>query len=88
MPMNCMLPTAAGVITKSEKVQCAVFLHVAGPDAQKVAHSQDIDSNDKDKINPLIEAFRNYCEGKDNITVSDSICVIKQVSQLRRLLER
>ena len=61
--------TDAGVITKSKKVQCAVFLHVASSDAQKVAHSLDIDSNDKDKINHLIEAFRNYCESQDNITI-------------------
>ena len=61
--------TAAGVITKSEKVQCAVFLHVAGLDAQKVARTLNIDSADRDKIAPLVEAFRNYCEGKDNITV-------------------
>ena len=46
------------MITKSEKVQCAVFLHVAGPDTQKVAHSLDIDSNDKDKINPLKSVVR------------------------------
>ena len=35
--MDELYAIAAGVITKSEKVQCAVFLHVAGPDAQKVA---------------------------------------------------
>ena len=61
--------TAAGVITKSEKVHCAVFLHVAGSDAQKVAQTLNLDSTDRDKITPLIKAFKNYCEGKDNITV-------------------
>ena len=39
--------TAASVITKSEKVQYAVFLHVAGPDAQKVAQSLNLDLTDR-----------------------------------------
>ena len=61
-----LYPTAAGVKMKSEKV---VFLYVAGLNAQKVARSLDIESTDRNKINPLINAFRNYCEGNDNITV-------------------
>ena len=37
---------AVGVITKSEKVQSAVFLQVAGPNAQKVARTLNLDSTE------------------------------------------
>ena len=58
---------ATGASSKSEKVQCFHFLHVAGADAQKLYHTLDI--ADKDKIHSLTEAFREYCAGKANITV-------------------
>ena len=61
--------TAAGVKTKSEKVQCTVSLHLAGPDTPEVAHTLDIKSTDRDKFTPSIDAFRNCCERKDNMTV-------------------
>ena len=55
---------------KSEKVQCFTFLHVAGSEAQKVFRTFQMEGSEKDKINPLIQAFKNYCEGKANITVT------------------
>ena len=62
--------TAAGVSNKPERVQCCVFLHVAGLEAQKVFRTLNIESEDRDKITPLIDAFREYCVGKTNITVT------------------
>ena len=62
--------TAAGVANKPEKVQCCVFLHVAGLEAQKVFRTLHIDSEDQDKLTPLINAFKEYCVGKTNITVT------------------
>ena len=62
--------TAAGVINKPEKVQCCIFLHVAGPEAQKVYRTLEMDSDDKDKLEPLVAAFREYCEGKINLTIT------------------
>ena len=54
---------------KSQKIQCNVFLHVAGPAAQKVFSTWTIPDDEKDKIEPLITRFKTYCEGKRNITV-------------------
>ena len=62
--------TAVGASTKAEKVQCCLFLHVAGPDAQKVHANLDIPETHRDKIVPLIQAFREHCTGKANITVT------------------
>ena len=61
--------TAAGVNNKPEKVQCCIFLHVAGAEAQKVFRTIEMAPEDKDKLRPLVEAFREYCEGKTNLTV-------------------
>ena len=61
--------TAAGVSNKPEKVQCCVFLHVAGAEAQKVHRTFELPSDDQDKIKPLTDAFQEYCEGKTNVTV-------------------
>ena len=60
---------ASGVSEKSQKIQCNVFLHVAGPAAQKVFSTWTIPDDEKDKIEPLITRFKIYCEGKRNITV-------------------
>ena len=60
---------ASGVSEKSQKIQCNVFLHVAGPAAQKVFSTWTIPDDEKDKIKPIITRFKTYCEGKRNITV-------------------
>ena len=60
---------ASGASSKGEKVQCSLFLHVAGPEAQKAYRTMNIPSEDKDKIKPLVKAFKEYCEKKTNITV-------------------
>ena len=58
--------TAAGIASKPEKVQCCVFLHVAGPEAQKIHRSMTFTAGECDKLTPLIEAFHHYCQGKTN----------------------
>ena len=48
---------AAGVIGKTEKTQCFVFLHITGPEVQKVFQTLEIASNDREKncsTNPSI----------------------------------
>jgi hypothetical protein len=60
---------ASGVDAKDEKVQCNVFLHVAGPEAQKIHATMEFAEADVDKITPLKAKFRTFCEGKRNITV-------------------
>ena len=42
--------TAAGVTNKPEKVQCCVFLHVAGAEAQKVHRNIDKVKEELDKM--------------------------------------
>lgn len=54
--------TASGIAEKSEKVQCATFLHVAGEDAIKVCNTFEFHEDERDKIDVLKQKFRNYCE--------------------------
>ena len=61
--------TASENVEKSEKIQCNTFLHVAGPEAQKVFATFKFADQEKDKIEPLKAKFREYCEGKKNVTV-------------------
>ena len=58
---------ANGVSEKSQKIQCNIFLHVAGPAAQKVFSTWTIPDDKKDKIEPQITKFKTY-ERKRNIT--------------------
>lgn len=60
---------ASGVDLKDQKIQCNVFLHVAGPEAQKVHATMEFADEEKDKIAPLKAKFAAFCEGKRNITV-------------------
>ena len=61
---------AVGMSSKTERVQCCLFMHIAGPEAQKVYASMDIQPGNNDKIAPLIEVFKTYCTGRANITVT------------------
>ena len=61
---------AAGVHAKAEKVQCSLFMHVAGTQAQRVHANMVFESGDQDKITPLIKAFKDYCTGKENIIIT------------------
>ena len=45
---------AAGISNKADKVQCCVFLHATGTEAQKVYCKLNIDSANKDKIIPFM----------------------------------
>ena len=54
---------------KLQKIQCNVFLHVAGPAAQKVFSTWTNPDDEKDKMEPLITRFKTYFEGKRNINV-------------------
>ena len=61
---------AAGVTTKTERIQCCIFLHIAGKAARNVYKTMHFESGEKDKITPLIEAFSEYCDGATNIVVT------------------
>ena len=60
---------ASGVAEKTEKIQCNVFLHVAGPEAQKIHSTMTFTEDEADKIVPLKLKFKEFCAGKKNITV-------------------
>ena len=60
---------ATGVTAKPEKPQCFVFLHVAGEEAPKLFPTLDIEPSDREKIGPLTDAFRQYCESNANVTL-------------------
>ena len=60
---------ASGVIEKDELIQCNIFLHVAGPAAQKIHSNMEFSDDDKDKIKPLKDKFQEFCEGKRNVTL-------------------
>jgi hypothetical protein len=61
---------ATDIVSKTEEVQCNVFLHVAGPDAQAIAKTFTFAADDRNKIAPLKAKLREHCEGKRNITVT------------------
>ena len=60
---------ASDVTGKLEKIQCFIFLHGAGAEAQKLLQMLEIPSTDQEKIAPLVAALMRYCEGQSNITV-------------------
>ena len=55
---------------KTEPVQCATFLHVAGNQAQHVHSSWTFADGEIDRIGPLISRFAGFCEPQKNVTVS------------------
>lgn len=60
---------ASGISEKSEKVQCATFLHVAGEDARVVFNSFDFaKEGDDSKLDILKDKFQTYCEPRKNLT--------------------
>ena len=59
--------TASGIAKKSEAVQCATFLHVAGEEAIKVYNTFVFSEAEKDKIQVLKEKFKDYCEPRKNL---------------------
>ncbi|CAG2209929.1 unnamed protein product [Mytilus edulis] len=54
--------TATGIEEKSGKVQVAIFLQVAGSEAQRVYNTFDIVADDKEKIDVLKDRFKGYCD--------------------------
>lgn len=59
--------TASGVAEKTEKVQCATFLHIAGEEAIKVFNTFVFRDGEQDKIEVLKEKFQDYCEPRKNL---------------------
>ena len=59
--------TASGIVEKSEKVQCATFLHVVGEGAIKVCNMFVFADGEKDKIDMLKKKFEDYCEPRKNL---------------------
>ena len=60
---------ATQLTDKPEKVRCATFLHVAGPQAQAIHQTLTFTRDEVNKIEPLKLKFKEYCEPKRNITV-------------------
>ena len=60
---------AVGASGKAERVQCSLFLHVAGPEAQTLQTQFTYESDEEEKIQPMIRKFKAYFLGKSNITV-------------------
>ena len=60
---------ATQLTEKPEIVRCATFLHVAGPQAQAIHQTLTFTRDEVNKIEPLKQKFKEYCEPKRNITV-------------------
>lgn len=58
---------ASGVAEKSETVQCATFLHMAGEEAIKVGNTFEFSEEERNKIQVLKDKFKNYCEPRKNL---------------------
>ena len=60
---------ASGLSEKSDKVQSATLLHVAGPKALEVYNTfKWDDAGDEQKVNKILQKFENYCKPCKNIT--------------------
>ena len=60
---------ATGLSEKSDKVQSATLLHVAGPTALEVYNTFTWDEEgDEQKVNKILQKFENYCKPRKNIT--------------------
>ena len=60
---------ASGLSEKSEKVQAATFLHVAGIKALEVYNTFTWErEGDEDKVDKILEKFQFYCKPRKNIT--------------------
>ncbi len=58
---------ASGVAEKSETVQCATFLHIAGEEAIKVYNTFQFTAEEVNKIDELKKKFKEYCEPRKNL---------------------
>ena len=64
-----MFSIASGLSKKSERVQVATLLHVAGPKALEVYNAFTWDSEgDEHKIGKILEKFETYCKPRKNVT--------------------
>ena len=57
---------ASRLSKKSERVQVAMLLHVAGPKALKAYNA--FNEGDKHKISKILEKFETYCKPHKNVT--------------------
>ena len=65
---------ASGLSEKSERVQVATLLHVAGPKALEVYNAFTWDSEgDEHKIGKILEKFETYCKPRKNVTMETEI---------------
>ena len=60
--------TATEKDKKSQKIQCATFLTLAGEAAITVYETLTFEETEKDKIEPLISKFEAFCMPKKNVT--------------------
>jgi hypothetical protein len=60
--------TATEKDKKSQKIQCATFLTLAGEAAITVYETLTFEDTEKDKIEPLVAKFEAYCLPKKNVT--------------------
>lgn len=59
--------TASGIEEKSQKVQCATFLHVAGEEAIKVFNTFVYADGERNNLAVLTKKFLDYCEPRKNL---------------------
>ena len=60
---------ATGLSEKSDKVQSATLLHVAGPTGLEIYNTFTWDEEgDEQKVNKILQKFENYCKPRKNIT--------------------
>lgn len=53
---------------KAEKLQCSLLLHCIGEDAVEVFNTFTFGEDEKDKINPLLKKFEDFCNPIKNQT--------------------
>lgn len=60
--------TVTGKASSDDEVKCAIFLHLAGPDALEVFNTLTFAPGDEKKLEKVMEQFETYCQPRKNIT--------------------
>ena len=70
--------TATEKDKKSQKIQCATFLTLAGEAAITVYETLTFEDTEKDKIEPLVAKFEAYCLPKKNVTHERHLFILRK----------
>ena len=54
---------------ESEKCKAVLYIHVIGEEGRKIFNTWTIPDGEREKVQPLLTRFREYCTPRNNITL-------------------